>query len=206
MHDGLLGMIDTPAQGNALPAGIDWCADNSCFGGVNYPGDDGYLAWLTQRVDRSARCAFATAPDVVGAAAATLDRSAPMLPRIRDLGYPAALVAQNGIDNFDTPWNTFDVLFLGGSPECVPCRWVRPAADRATAECPACRRSLTEWKLGDAARSLTVEAKTRGKWVHMGRVSPRCPLHSPAAVAGRPEPPARPRDVPHLTPSRHRMT
>jgi hypothetical protein len=30
---------------------------------------------------------------------------------------------------------------------------------------------------------------------------PRCPLHTPAAVAGRPEPPAQPRDVPYLTPT-----
>lgn len=143
MRAGLIGMIDTPAQGNALPLDVDWCADNGCFG-TGYPGDDGYLAWLARRVDRVGRCGFATAPDVVGDAAATLARSAPMLPRIRALGYPAALVAQNGLEDLDVPWDTFDVLFIGGD---------------------------TAWKLGGAAARLVREAKARGKGTHMGRVN-----------------------------------
>ena len=31
MRAGLLGYIDTPAQGNARPAGVTWCADNGAF-------------------------------------------------------------------------------------------------------------------------------------------------------------------------------
>jgi hypothetical protein len=170
MRAGQLGMIDTPAQGNALPTDVNWCADNGCFS-AGYPGDDGYLAWLARRTDRAARCAFATAPDVVSDAAATLTRSAPLLPRIRQLGYPAALVAQNGIENLTVPWDTFDVLFLGGGPECLPCRYIRPATDRATRHCPHCGRPLVEWKLGGAASRLTAEARRRGKQVHMGRVN-----------------------------------
>lgn len=149
MQAHLIGMIDTPAQGNTLPAGIDWCADNGCFG-TGYPGDDGYLTWLTQRVDRLARCAFATAPDIVGDAQATLTRSARMLPRIRQLGYPAALVAQNGLEHLEVPWDTFDVLFIGGD---------------------------TTWKLDAAARALVTEAKARGKKVHMGRVNSERRIH-----------------------------
>ena len=41
----------------------------------------------------------------VGDAAATLTRSAPMLPRIRALGYPAALVAQDGLEHLAVPWD-----------------------------------------------------------------------------------------------------
>lgn len=141
MRDGHLGYIDTPAQGNRRPADVVWAADNGCFG-KGYPGDDAWLAWLAGM--DPAGCLFATAPDVVGDAAATLTRSAPFLPQIRALGYPAALVAQDGLEDLEIPWDDFDVLFLGGT---------------------------TEWKLGAHARALAGEAKARGKRVHMGRVN-----------------------------------
>jgi hypothetical protein len=143
MTAGQLGYIDTPAQGNIRPPGVSWCADNGCFG-KGYPGDEKWLAWLTKHAHEAATCLFATAPDVVGDAVATLERSAPFLPAIRALGYPAALVAQDGLEDLPVPWDTFDVLFIGGS---------------------------TEWKLGPEARELVREAKARGKWVHMGRVN-----------------------------------
>lgn len=138
-----LGFIDTPAQGNTRPDGVLWCADNGCFG-KGYPGDVKWLAWLTKNAGSADTCLFATAPDVVGDAAATLERSAPWLPAIRSLGYPAALVAQDGLEDLEIPWSDFDVLFIGGS---------------------------TEWKLGVNARRITAEAKARGKHVHMGRVN-----------------------------------
>lgn len=141
MREGLIGYIDTPAQGNVREPGITWCADNGCFG-KGYPGDDEWLAWLGG-MDPT-ECLFAVAPDVVGDAAATLDRSAPFLSKIRALGYPAALVAQDGQESLPVPWCDFDALFIGGT---------------------------TEWKLGPHARALIAEAKRRGKWVHMGRVN-----------------------------------
>jgi len=143
MEDQQLGFIDTPAQGNKRPSGVVWCADNGCFG-KGYPGDEKWLGWLEKNAKDAATCLFATAPDVVGDAAATLERSAPFLPKIRALGYPAALVAQDGLEDLEVPWDEFDVLFIGGS---------------------------TEWKLGAAARKLIRQAKARGKWVHMGRVN-----------------------------------
>jgi hypothetical protein len=143
MQDQRLGFIDTPAQGNKRPAGLVWCADNGCFG-KGYPGDEKWLAWLEKNAGDASMCLFATAPDVVGDAAATLERSLPFLPKIRGLGYPAALVAQDGLEDLEVPWDSFDVLFIGGS---------------------------TEWKLGPAARKLIRKAKAMGKWVHMGRVN-----------------------------------
>jgi hypothetical protein len=144
MSAGLLSMIATPAQGNPVPEGVEWCADNGCFG-KGYPGDDKWLAWLASyTTEQISRCRFATAPDVVGDAEATLARSLPFLPKIRALGYPAALVGQDGLELLDVPWDEFDCLFLGGS---------------------------TEWKLGPHAARLVGEAKARGKWVHMGRVN-----------------------------------
>lgn len=145
MTAGMLGQIATPAAGNRVQDRVDWIADNAVFAG-RYPGDAEYLAWLAERADRAAWCRFVVAPDVVADAAATLSLSAPMLPRIRALGFPAALVAQDGLEDLDVPWDDFDCLFIGGS---------------------------TEWKIGPAARRLTAEAKARGKWVHMGRVNSR---------------------------------
>ena len=144
IRHGLLGMITTPAAGNIVPAGVDWCADNSCFTPGRYPGDTAYLRWLTARADRAARCAFATAPDIPFDAAATLNRAVPMLERIRAAGYPAALVAQDGLENLAVPWSSFDALFIGAT---------------------------TSWKLGSAAAALAAEARARGLTVHMGRVN-----------------------------------
>lgn len=141
MRDGFIGYIDTPAQGNRRPAGVAWAADNGCFG-KGYPGDEAWLMWLAGM--DPAGCLFAAAPDVVGDAAATLARSLPFLPKIRALGYPAAFVAQDGLESLPVPWDAFDVLFIGGS---------------------------TDWKLGRHARALVAEAKRRGKRVHMGRVN-----------------------------------
>lgn len=144
MSDGLIGLIDTPTQKKQRPpVGVAWCADNGCFG-KGYVGDEKWWAWLEAHATESATCAFATAPDVVGDAGATLARSLPWLPKIRALGYPAAFVAQDGLEDLSVPWDEFDVLFIGGS---------------------------TEWKLGRHARALIREAKARGKWVHMGRVN-----------------------------------
>src|SRR6202163_286417 len=110
-HRSDLACITTPSQGNRLPAGVQFVADNGCFG-KGYPGDSEWLTWLDS-LDRGA-CSFAVAPDVVGDARATLARSTPFLPRIREFGFRAALVAQNGLEDLDIPWDAFDVLFVGG--------------------------------------------------------------------------------------------
>lgn len=143
MSDGLLACITTPKQGNRVPEGAAWCADNGVFG-KGFPGEDAWWAWLSSRPWPAELCLFAVAPDVVGDAAATLERSRPWLPRIRSLGYPAALVAQNGLEALDVPWDEFDVLFIGGD---------------------------TAWKTGEHAQRLAREARDRGKRVHMGRVN-----------------------------------
>lgn len=147
MGNGLLGMIAVPRQGNGrtIPTGAVWCADNGCFSPTGWVGYDRWFAWLDSYTDdERERCLFATAPDVVGDAAATLARSAPWLPRIRGIGYPAALVAQDGLTPDTVPWSTFDVLFVGGT---------------------------TDWKVGPEARALVAEARRRGVPVHMGRVN-----------------------------------
>jgi len=155
MTAGVIGMIATPKQGQAIPEGAAWSADNGCFG-KGYPGDDAWLAWLgSYTPEERARCLFAVAPDVVGDAAATLPRSLPWLPKIRALGYPAAFVAQDGQEHLNVPWDAFDVLFIGGT---------------------------TAWKLGAAARLLVARAKWQGKKVHMGRVNSERRFRYAAAI------------------------
>jgi hypothetical protein len=143
MREGVIGAIETPYGTHNLD-GIPVCAaDNGCFG-ANYVGDEKFLAWLESMRSLETKWWFAVAPDVVGNAEATLKRSAPFLPAIRELGYPVALAAQNGLEDLTPPWDDFDVLFLGGD---------------------------TTWKLSPAARALTAESRKRGKDVHMGRVN-----------------------------------
>lgn len=139
-----LGFIDTPAQGNMRPEGVVWCADNGAFS--NRFNEEKWWAFLEANAHAASTCLFAVAPDVVGDAAATLERSRPWLPKIRSLGYRVAFVAQDGQEALPVPWDEFDVLFIGGS---------------------------TEFKLGPAAQLLTERAKWHGKWVHMGRVNSR---------------------------------
>lgn len=145
MASGQLVQICTPREGRSPAGAASWVADNGCFG-KGYPGDAGYLAWLDKLSEHADRCLFATAPDVVGDAAATLERSAPFYAEIRARGYRAALVAQDGLTVETTPWDEIDALFIGGS---------------------------TDWKLGEEAAELVAAAKARGIWVHMGRVNSR---------------------------------
>jgi hypothetical protein len=152
MAAGRIGAIMSPAQGNRVPPASLFIVDNGCGPGKDgqpgsgYPGDRAYLELLARMSARARlRCLFAVAPDVLCDPAATIERSARFVYRVRAwFGLPVALVAQDGLEHLDVPWTWFDVLFLGGS---------------------------TAWKLGPAARGLAAEAKARHKHVHMGRVN-----------------------------------
>jgi len=126
----------------SLVLGI-WAADNGCYAAPDRFSLAGYIGWLHDMGAHHGTPLFATAPDVVGDAQATLNLSLPTFEWIREVA-PAALVAQDGLENLDIPWDDFDVLFVGGT---------------------------TDWKLGEAAAAIVAEAKHRGMWVHMGRVN-----------------------------------
>ncbi len=119
-----------------------WAVDNGCYSQPQKYSNDGYLSWLG-KLDYK-KCLFATAPDVVGDAEATLERTVTMLPRIRALGYKVAFVAQDGAKIDGLPWSDFDCLFIGGT---------------------------NKFKLSQAAGDLIAHALHLGKWVHMGRVN-----------------------------------
>lgn len=148
-----VGYMLTPNIGNKADlSNTIWAADTGCFSAPEAFSWERYAAWLDARPRE--KCLFATAPDVVGDAAETWKRSKDFLPKIRDLGYRAALVAQDGL--MEPKWDAFDCLFIGGT---------------------------TSWKLSEEAYRLAREADERGKWVHMGRVNSWRRLKA-AAVSG----------------------
>lgn len=142
-----------------------WAADNGCFALRGAPFDhDRWMRWLAG-LPRRTECLFATAPDVlhwpdgptgdpVGDAAATLAQAPDYLATIRQLGYPAALVLQDGMTPDVVPWAQLDAVFVGGS---------------------------TPWKLSPAAQAIVIEAVARGLHAHMGRVNTRNRLRRAAA-------------------------
>jgi hypothetical protein len=139
------GVIVTPDSDRSVVTGIPWCADNGCFARGESFSLERYLRWLGRPPGPLDTCLFAVAPDVLGDANATWARSVPVLEQIRQLGYQAALVAQDGFSPEAVDWTAFDVLFIGGT---------------------------TAWKRSPAGGWAAIdEGKRRGKWVHVGRVN-----------------------------------
>lgn len=137
-----VGVLTQPETYHNLPMGVSWAADNGCFAQGTAFRLDKFLDWLGGIPPDG--CLFAVAPDVLADMEATLERSLPVLDVIRGLGYPAALVAQDGAEHLTLPWEAFDALFIGGT---------------------------TAWKLSDEAFEVAQAAICRGKWLHMGRVN-----------------------------------
>jgi hypothetical protein len=134
-----LGTLLVPGNGNK-PAGKPWACDNGAFSGFR---EKAFLKMLG-KVRGLPGCLWVAAPDVVCNCPATLALFDKWEPTIREMGFPVALVAQNGLTIAATPWARLDCLFIGGDDA---------------------------FKLGAETRSLVTEAKRRGKLVHMGRVN-----------------------------------
>ena len=83
-----------------------------------------------------------TVPDIVGDMDQTLKRWEHYAHRLN--GLPLALVAQDGAENAELPWDEFTCLFIGGT---------------------------TEWKLSAHAVNLANTAHQLGKQIHLGRVN-----------------------------------
>jgi hypothetical protein len=120
--------------------GIPWAADNQAFSMF----DSLKFKRMLDTIWGLPGCRFVAAPDVVGDAAATLERWEEWYDDLNATLLPLALVAQDGLTTEMVPWRTLDAIFVGGT---------------------------TEWKCGAAAEQIVREARVRGKWVHMGRVN-----------------------------------
>lgn len=138
-YDRYAGQLVTYRSGNTIRASI-WAMDNFAF--TNFQAKP--FVRSLYRYQAIPGCLFVVSPDVVCDAFATLRRFRHWQPFIRQLGYPVALAAQDGLENMTIPWLDFDALFIGGS---------------------------TAWKLSASTAAIVAETKRRGKWVHMGRVN-----------------------------------
>lgn len=155
-----IGLMIQPGNSYHLKVGNYpfWAADNGAFTKSPKGFDEAKFRTMLKREslrEYAGSCLFVVAPDklqvlpsgeVVGDARGTLDQFPAWALEIREAGFPVALVAQNGLETMldQVPWALVDVLFIGGN---------------------------TEWKLSDAARVCIVEARSRGKTTHMGRVN-----------------------------------
>lgn len=142
----------TPRNGNRIPLADSipdtiWAADNDCFQGLHAVR---WMRFLAKIVESGSRPRFVACPDVVADAYETWRLYSLWAPVLRSLGLPVALVLQDGLEKFKnaarlpSTWDEIDAVFVGGS---------------------------TKWKEGEHVVALIQEAKTRGKWVHVGRVN-----------------------------------
>lgn len=141
-----LGLMIQPGMGNSnAPLGfVPFAADNGCFSqGARFDAGK-WLAWLGTLRPYRENCLFAVAPDVVGDAVATLERSSPFLWVIETLGFVPAFVTQDGCTTDLVPWGKFGYLFIGGTDA---------------------------WKFSRESVALVREAQARGVPVHNGRVN-----------------------------------
>jgi hypothetical protein len=169
---GDIGLLITPLIPSYLAHTTDYpfvAIDNGVFSKAT-PFDPAAFKQLVDRVAATpavrAKTLFVVAPDVVGDAAATLDRFPEWARFIHDKQLPVALAAQDGLEDIRAriPWDDIDVLFIGGS---------------------------TEWKTGQIAPAkraawagIFMEAHRRSIPVHMGRVNTNDRIAGIAQIVG----------------------
>lgn len=139
-----VGELVVPSAGNA-PDALKLIPGQWAMDNGAYSGfDAGAFVAMLERFYGRKGCRFVAAPDAVADAHQTLLQWPFWSRLIRGVGFVPALVGQDGMTVEDLPWSEMGALFIGGS---------------------------TEWKLGPQAETLIAYAKTRGLWVHMGRVN-----------------------------------
>lgn len=131
-----------------LEEGMPWVLDNGAF-----TGRFTEKAWhrsLKVLQPFKDTCILCTIPDVVGDRSATLARFEEYLPAVREYGYPAAIVTQDGMTVIDIPWKRIDAIFIGGT---------------------------NEHKFSDDVQMIITTAQAFGIWVHVGRVNSAKRMH-----------------------------
>lgn len=113
--------------------------DNGAFSRFDGKAFDALLA---REYERKQNCIFVCAPDVVGSARRTLEIFKRWEEKLKE--WPIALVAQDGQQDLEIPWDSIKAIFIGGS---------------------------TEFKMSVHTKQIVQCAKTLGKWVHVGRVN-----------------------------------
>lgn len=140
-----LGHLLTPSNRNSVSSLLATGLAWACDNGAFSGFDPARFRRLLQRASGQPRLLWIVCPDVVADARGTLVLFDQWANEVATAG-PVAFVGQDGAEGLELPWDRFDCLFIGGS---------------------------TEWKLSESAADVAAEAKTRGKWLHMGRVNSR---------------------------------
>ncbi len=143
--NGSLGLLVTPSNGNSVASLVKTGLPWAVDNGAFSGFDPLAFRRLLGRCAGQPRLLWIVCPDVVGDARATAERFEEWRAEVAQAG-PVAYVGQDGQEDFAPPWERFESFFIGGS---------------------------TRWKLSAAAAGLAAEARSRGKWLHMGRVNSR---------------------------------
>lgn len=134
------GQLLTPASSFVNAGGV-FAVDNGCFKQFDRPAWERLLA---VNEEHKPRCQWVCAPDVVGSGRRTLECFRFWGGWLADRRWPVALVAQDGIEDLDIPWDAIAAIFIGGT-------------DR--------------FKDSESSRQVAKTAKILGKIVHVGRVN-----------------------------------
>lgn len=116
-----------------------YAIDNGAFSGFE---PRAFQSLLSRESTAVHLCRFVAVPDVVASARRTLEVFEYWRDRLNP--WPLALVAQDGQEDLDIPWNAIAAIFIGGS---------------------------THFKLSKAAKDIVMTARAIGKWCHVGRVN-----------------------------------
>jgi hypothetical protein len=103
---------------------------------------EAFLSLLQRQRHVRHLCRFVAVPDVVASARRTMEVFEHWAPKLQ--GWPLALVAQDGLEDLDIPWERIQAIFIGGS---------------------------TSWKMSSESAAVIKAALALGKWVHVGRVN-----------------------------------
>lgn len=153
MADGRLGQLLTADSSNRLEPGAAYAVDNGRYAAWSRRKAWDDRAWRRHLARHAGpdgrgvlggRFLFAVVPDIVANADATRLEWDTWFPVLAEAGVPAAYVTQDGETPDQVPWDDLAVLFTGGTDQ---------------------------WKMGEPARLLMEEARSRGKATHMGRVN-----------------------------------
>jgi hypothetical protein len=134
----VLGQLLTPLTRYKCAKGV-FAIDNGAYSGFNR---DAFVSLLKREEVNQMRCLFVTVPDIVASARRTLE-----IWRYRHRivkHWPLALVAQDGMEDLEIPWDELSAIFIGGGDP---------------------------WKDSKAAVDIVKTAKTLGKHAHVGRVN-----------------------------------
>lgn len=163
---GILITPDTKGYLRHIDNYATFAVDNGVFGGKFEEHSFRRLIGAVAAIPGAGQsCLFVVAPDVfdratmTGDALATLERSAPWFKEIRALGLPAALVAQDGLEDHPDkiPWDEFDVLFIGGGDAFKEGYRNEPPLFSAG--------QRAKWQ------AMMATARAKGKRIHVGRVN-----------------------------------